>query len=436
MKAQKPQLSTLFHSRKPSAIRLAQIEFAKRRDGTDAVNTAIGNVSLPMHPSMIARMDSLREKGSLFEEGVVRYSATVGLDEAREAFKHIIAASNYDISKLEVQITDGGSHGMELVILGTCGGPGKDERPLLVIDPAYANYISMANRTGRSIITVRRELEEDGTFSLPDFAQIENIIEKKQPGALLIIPYDNPTGQFFNQETINKFAQLAVKHNLWLISDESYRELNYTGEPASSVWGITEKAVPGITGRRISLETASKVWNACGLRIGALVTDNKEFLERSVAENTANLCPPVVAQYIFASLKDVPEEELQAWFAKQRDYYAPILRSLREGLGQKVPGIIVSAPDASLYAVVDVRRLVGESFDALDFVLYCAREGSVTIDGKEYTLLVSPMAGFYNTEEGEENPGRTQMRIALVETPERMQLVPELFSSLLQQYLG
>ncbi len=434
-----PPMSNLFSSRQPSAIRLAQIEFAKRTDGVEAVNTAIGNVSLPMYSKMQERMFALDAEDSPFKDGVVRYSATVGLDETREAFKNIIASSGFDVSRLNVQIVDGGSHGMELVILGVCGDAGTGEKPLLVIDPAYANYISMANRTGRKTVAISRQLGEDGQFSIPSLDEIEAVIEKEKPGALLLIPYDNPTGQYLSQNDINELAKLCVKHNIWLIGDEAYRELGYREDHSpSSVWGVTEEAVLGITGRRISIETASKVWNACGLRIGAVVTDNPEFHAKCVAENTANLCSPVIDQYIFGALANVSHDELHQWYKQQRDYYAPMLSELKNKFNQLNDQIIVSSPDASLYSVVDVRDVDGvdENFSALDFVMYCAQEGKVEVDGKEMTLLVSPMAGFYGVSKGEENPGRTQMRIAYVESPEKMALVPTLFTDLLKQYLA
>jgi aspartate aminotransferase len=99
-----------------------------------------------------------------------------------------------------------------------------------------------------------------------------------------------------------------------------------------------------------------------------------------------------------------------------------------------VPGVIVSSPDAAIYSVVDVRNVVKPGFDALAFVLWCAGEGKVELDGQPLTLLTAPMGGFYSVAPGAPNPGRTQMRIAYVETPERMQLVPRLFAPLLQQY--
>jgi aspartate aminotransferase len=112
-----------------------------------------------------------------------------------------------------------------------------------------------------------------------------------------------------------------------------------------------------------------------------------------------------------------------------------MIEAVNEELQQRLPGVIVSSPDASIYSVVDVRKIAGADFDAEEFVLYCAREGWVEVDGKKLTLLVAPMSGFYSVQEGEEDPGRTQMRIAYVEPPEQMRLVPVLFSELLKKFI-
>ena len=432
----KPHLSSHFSARQPSAIRMAQIQFSQRQDAVTAINTAIGNVSLPMHPAMQKRMFDLDGADSPFKQGVVKYSATVGLPETNQAFLNTIAASGFSTDGLFSQITDGGSQAMELIIIGLCGPAGTREKPLLLLDAAYTNYASMAQRLGRSTVSVSRHLESNGQFSMPDFSAIEAAIEQHNPGALVVIPYDNPTGQYIDQEMLNSIAQLCVKHNIWLVSDEAYRELQYTNQPTSSVWGITENAVPGISGRRMSIETTSKVWNACGLRIGALITDNKDFNTQCIAENTANLCSNVIGQYIFGAIAHESRQDLQKWFAQQREYYKAMLDSLTSKLSAAVPGIIVSQPQASIYSVVDVREVVPDSFNSAEFVRYCATTGAVDLDGQKFTLLVSPMAGFYTVSPGERNPGKTQMRIAYVETPENMEKVPTLFAQLLREYLN
>jgi aspartate aminotransferase len=432
----KPEMSKHFESRKPSAIRLAQIEFLKRQeagDKTEAINTAIGNVSLPMYPAMQKRMFNLGAEGSPFKDGVVKYSATVGMPECNKAFLNVIAASGFNTEKLFSQITEGGSSAMELITIGVCGSAGTNEKPLLLIDAAYTNYNAMAARVGRSIVSVTRNLQDNGKFNLPDISEIEQIVKNNKPGAMIVIPYDNPTGHFYDHATMVKLGQLCVDNNMFMISDEAYRELHYVDHDTTSIWGLTNEEVPGIEGRRMSIETSSKVWNACGLRIGALVTDNQEYHQKSVAEATATLCSNVIGQYIFGSLAHESHDNLQKWFTKQRGYYKEMMTEVSNDFKEIMPDTIISSPDASIYSVVDVKNAVKPGFDALDFVMYCAQEGKVDVNGVDMTLLVSPMAGFYSSSR-DENPGHTQMRIAYVASPDKMKLVPNLFKELLTQY--
>ncbi len=435
-----PQMSQLFQGRKPSVIRMAQIRFDERQDGTEAINVAIGNINLPMYPAMIERMKNLDAPGSPFEQGVVMYSATSGRQETIDAFLNVIASSGFDTSGLHAHITEGGTQAMELVICGVCGAGGSGEKPLLLIDAAYTNYKTLCQRLDRDTCSITRTLGDDGKFSLPSVQEIEKVITEHRPGAIIVIPFDNPTGQYYDKQTMVELARLAVKHNLWLISDEAYRELYYTGgnpdQKCTSIWGVTEQDVPGIEGRRVSIETTSKVWNACGLRIGALVTDNETFHRQAIAEHTVSLCSSVIGQYIFGAVAHEDHASLQAWYGKQRGYYQEMLFSFTAAMKEALPGVVVSSPDAALYSVVDVKNLVDDSFNALDFVMWCASEGAVDVDGKAMTVLTAPMAGFYSVPAGQPNPGRTQMRVAFVATPERMAMIPGIFARLLQNYLA
>ena len=426
----KPKLSKHFESRKPSAIRMAQIEFMKRKDKVEALNTAIGNVSLPIHKAIQERLFNLNSPDSPFSEGIVKYTPSVGMKETNKAFLNIIASSGFKTDNLYSMITDGGSQVMELVLLAVCGPAGSSEHPVLLIDPAYTNYNAFAARLGRKTVSVRRYLQDNGKFTLPNIKDIEKTIKEHNPKAIVVIPYDNPTGHFYDHETMVTLGKLCVKHNLWMISDEAYREFHYGDEKTSSVWGLTDDIIPGIEGRRVSIETASKVWNGCGLRIGALITDNKDFHDKSLAEYTANLCANAVGQYAFGALANVSHKKLNKWYRKQREYYKPMMSALRSGLRETLPGIIVSSPDAALYSVIDVKNIAKPGFKSLEFVLYCATKGKVDIGGNFFTLLVAPMSGFYSVKKGEKNPGDTQMRIAFIERPERMILIPRLLKSL------
>ncbi len=432
----KPQMSPLFQGRKPSMIRMAQIRFDERQDGTEAINVAIGNINLPMYPAMIERLHNMDAPDSPFKDGVVMYSATRGTKECMDAFLNVIASSGFDTGKLEGHITEGGTQAMELLVCGICGPGGSGEKPLLLIDAAYTNYKTLCQRLDRPTCSITRRLGDDGKFSLPGTEEIEKVIEEHKPGAIIVIPFDNPTGQYYDKDAMVGLARLAVKHNLWLVSDEAYRELYYTGGGCTSIWGVTDADVPGIEGRRISVETTSKVWNACGLRIGALVTDNPDFNRQAIAEHTVSLCSSVIGQYVFGAVAHEDHATLRAWYEKQRNYYKEMLFSFTRDMKAALPGVVVSSPDAALYSVIDVKNLVDENFSAVDFVMWCASEGSVDVDGKPLTVLTAPMAGFYSMPAGQPNPGRTQMRVAFVATPEKMAMIPQTFAGLLEKYLA
>lgn len=431
-----PKMSAYFEAKTPSGVRLAQMKYDERESKPESViNVGQGNVPLPTNPAMQKRLFNLGAPESPFANGVIKYSKAAGLQECRDAFLNILSCEDFDTSRLQVQITDGGSAAMEIMILGVCGPAGSDEKPLLLIDPAYTNYLGFAKRVGRKTVTVTRKLSENGKFSLPSPEEIENTIKRYDPGAVLIIPYDNPTGQLFNYSQIKDIAKLCVKYNLWMVSDEAYRELFYTGgNELVSIWGVSDTDVPGIEGRRISIETASKVWNACGLRTGALVTDNKEFSNRCAAEYTNSLCPNVIGQYIFGALAHETKEDLAAWCTGLREYYKKMIVDVHDALLEQEPNLIVSSPDSAIYTLIDVRNVVKPDFDSVKFVLYCAEKGSVECAGVQTTLLFTPLKGFYDIPAGNVNPGSTQFRISFVEAPDVMMKVPELFVKLLRQY--
>jgi aspartate aminotransferase len=423
-----PELSLHFQNRIPSVIRQAQIVFSQRidKDSIQVVNLAIGNVSLPMHPAMQKRMNELGN--SRFSEGIVKYTPSAGTQEARAAFLNIIAAEGIDTSNLFSMVTDGGSAAMELMMLGVCGPSAL--RPLMLLDPAYTNYIEFSKRLSIPVVTSDREIHDDGTFACLDLNSIESCIEKNLPSALLVIPFDNPTGQFLSQGTLLELARLCVKHGLWLVSDEAYRPLYYGQEEPSSIWALSEQEVPGVSGIRISIESSSKVWNACGLRIGSLITDNEEFHTKAISEYTANLCANALGQEIFGALAHETQDDIQKWYEIQQNYYRSIMVILRKNLIKEIPGLIVTEPEAAIYFIIDFKNICDPSFHASAFVHYCASEGKVALDGNTYTLLLAPMNGFYS----DPNKGKTQMRVAMVEPPNLLEKTPLLLAELYSTY--
>tara|TARA_Y100000591_G_scaffold333107_1_gene373784 strand:+ start:163 stop:1470 length:1308 start_codon:yes stop_codon:yes gene_type:complete len=428
-----PSISEHYIKRKPSAIRKAQILFESRRDKSDVevINLAIGNISLPMHPSMLSRLKDIGDSDSPFSNGIVQYSKSEGTEECKDAILNSIYAElTRNISKdINCVITDGGSQAMELMLLGVSGTKGSES--IMVIDPLYTNYVEFANRLSVPIITLERNFNKDGSFGDLDIIEIRNKIIENNPKGILIIPADNPTGLQMSQILINEIAKICVEKDIWFISDEAYRNIYFSDNGPSSIWQISNTDVPGIEGRRISIESVSKVWNACGLRIGALVTDNKIMYEKVRSEYTANLCANVIGQYVFGAVAQLSTSEIIDWYASQRTYYSRTINRLIKGLKHKLPGIILSSPGAAIYIVLDFKNITPPDFNISNFIDYCALNGKIKLDGKYHTLLLSPMQGFYN----DKIKGEKQARIALVEPESKMKIVPKMLSQLLKDYL-
>ena len=428
-----PALSKHYQNREPSAIRKAQILFNSRKDKNDicVINLAIGNISLPMHTAMIKRMSSLSSSSSPFNKGIVKYTNSEGVRDCQKAF---IKSINAELPKLNQHnnlnciITDGGSQAMELMLLGVCG-PGKKNK-ILINDPAYTNYIEFAKRLNIPISVATRTLNINERFDDISLSAIQKTIDIDSPAGILIIPGDNPTGQHISQELIDSLAKICIDNDMWLISDEAYRNLYYNKSGFSSIWAIDENLYPDIVGKRISIESASKMWNACGLRIGALVTDNKSFFNGAVSEYTANLCANSIGQYIFSSISELSIDEINDWFKFQRNYYYKQMMSLRTELKKYLPGLIVSTPESALYLVVDFKNIVSSKFDILHFIEHCALKGKYKIKEKFYTLLLAPMKGFYQSND----IGKTQARIAIVESEKLIKMTPVVLTKLLEDY--
>ena len=428
-----PSISDHYIKREPSSIRKAQILFQSRPDFSivEVINLAIGNISLPMHPAMLSRLKGIGKPDSPFADGVVQYTASEGTAECKTAILNSINAElSQNISNdINCVITDGGSQAMELMLLGVSGTSGG--KPIMVIDPLYTNYVEFAKRLSIPMVSLERNLNADGSFGDLDIIKIRKKIDEDNPNGILIIPADNPTGLQMSQNLINEIAKICVEKDIWMVSDEAYRNIYFSGTGPSSIWQISNTDVPGIQGRRISIESVSKVWNACGLRIGALVTDNKIMYQKVRSEYTANLCANVIGQYVFGAVAQMSANEIIDWYSRQRAYYSKTIIRLIKELKEELPGIILSSPGAAIYIVLDFKNITPSDFNASKFIEFCSSNGKIRINSKYYTLLLSPMEGFYN----QKLKGEKQVRIALVEPESKMKMVPKILSRLLENYL-
>lgn len=426
-----PTLSQEAELAEASAIRSAQEAFGWRKDSNEInpLNLAIGNVSLPMHPGMLKQARDVDADNHPLKTGSVPYTPTQGTDNARAALLNVISVPGFNTEGLYSHVTAGGTGAMELMMRAFC----EKGRPLVLISPFYTNYQKFAAKLHLPTTSVNRVLQEDGKFSLPDVEEIRDRIKETGANAVVVIPYDNPSGQFIPQGALAEIAAMCVEENIWIVSDEAYRGLVYTGERPSSIWGVAEKDVPGITGRRVSIESVSKVFNGCGLRIGGLVTDNKTLHQQAVKLATPELCAPALGQHALEALKEEPKEAIMKWIQDLRGYYNDLIAGTAQAFRDHMPGLLVSSPDAAIYFVIDFRNIADSGFDARDFVHFCATRGRVNdtlVNGKPGTLFLAPMGGFYSNPEA----GKTQMRVAAVRSKEEMLLAPKLCERLFEQY--
>jgi len=301
---------------------------------------------------------------------------------------------------------------------------------LLAVDPVYSNYLDLATRIGARVEAIGRPFGEDGLFGPPDLGELEAKIQATNPVGLVICPADNPTGALLRRRDLIALGKLCVENDLWLVSDEAYRGLQFGEEGAVSIFHLTEEEVPGITGRRITIESSSKGYCACGLRIGALITDRPDLHEKVVYEYTSNLCSNVIGQHIFAGLGEVSKTDLMAWFDEQNGDYAPIMREVVDDIRARIPEARVAPPEAALYTVIDLSAAM-DDFEAGDFIAWCAGEGKVRIGDEDRTLLLAPLAGFFA---GDPAPARGMMRLAFVASDEEMRVAPRLLAELLEGY--
>jgi Aspartate/tyrosine/aromatic aminotransferase len=154
------------------------------------------------------------------------------------------------------------------------------------------------------------------------------------------------------------------------------------------------------------------------------------FHKKVVSEYTTNLCANAIGQYIFSSILKLSKDQIREWHQGQRNYYQTLMLELRKSLLKKIPDLIISTPESALYFVIDFRMIFNEEFDIEKFIEYCATVGKCRINNNDYTILLAPMTGFYYNS----NDGRTQARIAIVETEHSLRIVPEILANLIDNY--
>ena len=343
------------------------------------------NIGQPDIPTPDCALDALRN----IDRKILEYSPSQGLLSLRTRMVGYYDSYGIKLSPDEIIITTGGSEAVLFAFLATLN-PGDE---VILTDPSYANYISFGITCGAVLKPVKTSIDEG--FRLPPVEEFEKQITPRTKAILICNP-NNPTGYLYTREEMLQIRDLVRKYNLFLFSDEVYREFIYNGQPY-----LSAMTLEGIEDNVILIDSVSKRYSECGIRIGALITRNAEVRAAVMKFCQARLSPPLIGQIIAEASLETPE----AYMKKVFDEYKARRDFLIEGLN-KIPGVFSPMPMGAFYTMA---RLPVD--DAEDFCRWCLTDFSY--EGQ--TVMMAPGAGFYANHEA----GRNQVRIAYVlERPE------------------
>lgn len=325
-------------------------------------------------------LDILRHIG----RDILEYSPSQGFLSYRRKLVDYYKRYNISLTPDDIIITTGGSEAVLFAFM-SCLNPGDE---IIVPEPAYANYMAFAISAGARIRTVSTTIEEG--FSLPKVEKFEELINERTRAILICNP-NNPTGYLYTRREMNQIRDLVKKHDLYLFSDEVYREFIYTGSPYISACHLE-----GIEQNVILIDSVSKRYSECGIRIGALITKNEEVRNAVMKFCQARLSPPLLGQLVAEASIDTSEDYLREMY----DEYVERRNCLIDGLN-KIPGVYSPIPMGAFYTMA---RLPID--DAERFCAWCLEEFSY----ENETIMMAPGAGFYTTP----GAGHNEVRIAYV----------------------
>lgn len=378
----KPEISQRGYEMPSSPIRkLVGSANAAEKRGVKVYRLNIGQPDVPTPPQAIEALRHIDRK-------VLEYSPSDGIESLRIKMSGYYARFGMNISPDEIIITSGGSEAVLFAFMA-CLDPGDE---IIIPEPAYANYMAFAISAGAVIKSVPSSIK-DG-FKLPSMEEFEKLITPKTKGILICNP-NNPTGYIYSKEELMKLADIVRRHNLFLFSDEVYREFCYTDSPF-----ISAMTLPGIEENVVLIDSVSKRYNECGIRIGAIVTRHKDLHANVMKFCQARLSPPLLGQIVAEASIDTPEDYMAYVYdeyLKRRDF---LIRRLNE-----IPGVYSPMPMGAFYTVA---ALPVE--DADEFCKWCLDE--FEHDGN--TVFMAPASGFYTTP----GAGRNEVRLAYVHNVE------------------
>lgn len=357
--------------------KLAKYADAAKRNGVHVYHLNIGQPDILTPECALEAVRNIDRK-------VLEYSPSQGYKSLRTKMVGYYAEYGIDLSPDEIIVTTGGSEAVMFAYMA-CLNPGDE---IIVTDPSYANYMAFAISCGAVVKSVKTSID-DG-FRLPPIEKFEEQITDKTKAILICNP-NNPTGYLYTRSEMNQIRDLVKKYNLYLFSDEVYREFIYTKQPYISACHLE-----GIEENVILIDSVSKRYSECGIRIGALITKNKKVREAVMKFCQARLSPPLVGQIIAEASLTTPQEYMDQVYEE----YLQRRNFLIDGLN-KIPGVYTPTPMGAFYTMV---RLPVD--DAEKFCEWCLTDFSY--EGQ--TIMMAPGSGFYSTP----GAGRDEVRLAYV----------------------
>ena len=336
------------------------------------------NIGQPDLPTPESALDAVRH----IDRKVLEYSPSQGFLSLRKKLADYYLKYRIELSPDDIIVTAGGSEAVLFAFL-SCLNPGDE---IIIPEPAYANYMAFAVSAGAVIKTVPSSIETG--FALPPVEKFEELITERTKAILICNP-NNPTGYLYSRKEMNQIRDLVKKYDLYLFSDEVYREFIYTGSPYISACHLD-----GIEENVVLIDSVSKRYSECGIRIGALVTKNKEVRDAVMKFCQARLSPPLLGQIIAEASMEGTEE----YSADVYEQYVDRRKCLIDGLN-KIPGVYSPIPMGAFYTMV---RLPVD--DAEKFCKWCLTD----FDYEGATVMMAPGSGFYATP----GMGRDEVRIA------------------------
>ena len=335
---------------------------------------------------------------------VLAYSRSEGSDTYREKIANYYKKNNIQVESNQIIVTTGGSEAL-LFAMGTICD---QDDEIIIPEPFYANYNGFATASGVNIVPVISKIEDN--FALPPISEFEKLITPKTKAIIICNP-GNPTGYLYSRDEIKKLAKIVLKHNLFLVADEVYREFTYDGDEHYSI--LQEET---LSENGIIIDSVSKRYSMCGARIGCLVSKNKEVIATALKFAQARLSPPTFAQIASEAALETPQSYFDDVIKEYKDRRNTLIENL-----QQIPGVKVGVPKGAFYCIVE---LPVENSD--HFAQWLLEE----FDYKGETIMVAPAAGFYSTN----GVGLNQIRIAYVLKKEDLISSVEILKRALKEY--